>query len=428
MLPFVPVPPLKLDDYAEPAGAEAVERLRMLAEPLSGARVLHVNSTPYGGGVAELLYTQVALLNDLGIHAAWQVIEGSEEFFQITKFAHNALQGADVPWTKDMVAHYRERCLMNASRLSRDFDFVIVHDPQPAGILSAIEADGARAGTWIWRCHIDLSASFEPVWRFFADLASRYDAAIFTMEEFARPGFDGPRVFVIPPSIDPLSLKNQWIDPDTVYGVLHRFGIDRARPIVTQVSRFDPWKDPVGVIEAYRLVKREIPEVQLILAGSMAKDDPEGWHYLEVTEERRAGDPDIFLLSNLHDVGNLEVNAFQRASSVVVQKSLREGFGLVVSEAQWKEIPVVGGNVGGIRLQIEDGVSGCLVDSVEACAECVVRLIADPRLRQRMARKGRDRVRDRFLCTRELEDHLRMLHNLSSPRVPAPAAAGEEWR
>ena len=405
-----------------------MERLRALAAPLRGASILHLSSTAYGGGVAELLYTQVALLNDLGINAAWQVIEGAEEFFQITKFAHNGLQGAEVPWTRDMVAHYRERCLANAARVARGFDFVIVHDPQPAGILAALEADGLRAGTWVWRCHIDLSASFEPVWDFFAGLVSHYDAAIFTMEEFVRPGLSGPRLFVIPPSIDPLSLKNQWIDPDTAYAVLHRFGIDRTRPILTQVSRFDPWKDPVGVIETYRRVKKEVPGVQLILAGSMAKDDPEGWHYLELTQQTRADDPDIFLLSNLQDVGNLEVNAFQRASSVVIQKSLREGFGLVVSEALWKEIPVVGGNVGGIRLQIEDGVSGCLVDSADQASDCVLRLLADPHLRQRMGKSGHHRVRKRFLSTRELEDHLRMITALTTSRAPEPATAGEERR
>jgi trehalose synthase len=422
MLPFVPVPPVNLEDYVEPAGVEAVERLREVAAPLSGARVLHVNSTAFGGGVAELLYTQVALLNALGIDATWQVIEGSDEFFHVTKFAHNALQGAAVPWTRDMTDTFRERSVANAGRLARGADVVIVHDPQPAGILPVLEDNGARRGTWVWRCHIDLTAAHEPVWRFFAELASRFDAAVFTMEEFVRPELTGPEVHVIPPSIDPLSLKNAWLDPDTVFGVLHRFGIDGTRPIVTQVSRFDPWKDPVGVIEAYRLVKKAIPGVQLVLAGSMAKDDPEGWHYLEVTEDRRAGDPDIFLLSNLQDVGNLEVNAFQRASSVVVQKSLREGFGLVVSEALWKGVPVVGGDTGGIRLQIEDGKDGYLVRSIEECAARVLELLEDPRSRSRMGRAGRERVRRRFLTIRELEDHVRMLARLLTPAAREPAA------
>jgi trehalose synthase len=365
----------------------------------------------------------VALLNALGIDATWQVIEGSDEFFQVTKYAHNGLQGAEVPWTREMADVFHERTVANAGLLARGADVVIVHDPQPAGILAVLEDHGTREGTWVWRCHIDLTAAYEPVWRFFADLASRYDAAVFTMEEFARPELAGPEVYSIPPSIDPLSLKNTWLDADTVFGVLHRFGIDPSRPIVTQVSRFDPWKDPVGVIEAYRLVKQVVPGVQLVLAGSMARDDPEGWHFLEVTEDRRAGDPDIFLLSNLQDVGNLEVNAFQRASSVVVQKSLREGFGLVVSEALWKGIPVVGGDTGGIRLQIEDGKNGFLVSSVEACADRVLRLLEDPRLRSRMGRAGRERARRRFLTIRELEDHVSMLARVLTPssREPAPA-------
>jgi trehalose synthase len=220
-------------------------------------------------------------------------------------------------------------------------------------------------------------------------------------------------VYLIAPSIDPLSLKNGWIGHTTVYEVLHRYGIDQTRPTITQVSRFDPWKDPLGVIDAYRLAKEEIPGLQLLLIGSLAHDDPEGWHYLEVTENYRGDDPDIFLLSNLQEVGNLEVNAFQRASTVVVQKSSREGFGLVVSEAMWKEKPVIGGNVGGIRLQVEDGVTGFLVDSVEQCAERIVRLVQDGNLRAEMGRAGRARARDRFLVLRELEEQVRMFASLA---------------
>jgi trehalose synthase len=414
MLPFVPVPARPLDDYREAAGEEAVESLRRAAEALSGARVLHVNSTGFGGGVAELLLTQVALLNDLGIETAWQVIEGSDDFFTVTKFAHNGLQGAEVPWTEDMETIYLDRCRSNAAELAEGYDFVIVHDPQPAGILPILEAEGKRKGTWLWRCHLDLSAPHLPILNFFARQAAEYDGAIFTMEAYVPAGLAGPEVTTIAPSIDPLSLKNGWIGPGTVYEVLHRYGIDRTRPIMTQVSRFDPWKDPVGVIGAYRLAKREFPDLQLLLIGSMAHDDPEGWHYLEVTQAHRQDDPDVFLLSNLQEVGNLEVNAFQRASTVVVQKSLREGFGLVVSEAMWKETPVVAGNVGGIRLQIEDGISGFLVDSVEECADRVSRLLGDAHLRTEIGRAGRERVRGHFLSLRELEDHLRFLASLPS--------------
>jgi trehalose synthase len=412
MLPIVPVPHKHVDEYREAAGEEAVERLRLAAEPLQGSRVLHVSSTAYGGGVAELLFTQVGLLNDLGVETAWQVITGSDEFFTVTKFAHNALQGAEVPWTERMIEIYFERCEWNATELAEGYDFVIIHDPQPAGILTVAEHRGKRNGSWVWRCHIDLSETFRPVWDYFAQHVSRYDAAIFTLPEYVQPGIDGPRIEIIPPSIDPLTLKNGWLEHQTEFEVLSRYGVDRSRPIVSQVSRFDPWKDPVGVIEAYRIAKKGMPGLQLIMVGSMAHDDPEGWHYLEVTEAAREDDPDIFLLTNLQEVGSLEVNAFQRASTVVVQKSLREGFGLVVSEAMWKERPVIGGNVGGIRLQIEDGVSGYLVDSVDECAERMVELLRDPHRAAEMGKAGKDRVRHNFLSFRELEDHLRLLVSL----------------
>jgi trehalose synthase len=317
-----------------------------------------------------------------------------------------------VPWTEDMETIYIDRCRANAAGIGEGYDYVLIHDPQPAGILPILEAEGSRKGKWLWRCHIDLSAPHRPILDFFTGQVAGYDVAIFTLEEFVPARLEGPRIVTIAPSIDPLSLKNGWVSHDTVYDVVNRYGVDRTRPIVTQVSRFDPWKDPVGVIDAYRLAKRDFPDLQLLLVGSMAHDDPEGWHYLEVTEAHRAGDPDIHLLSNLQEVGNLEVNAFQRASTVVVQKSLREGFGLVVSEAMWKETPVVAGNVGGIRLQIEDGVSGYLVDSVGECAERIVRLLGDAHLRTEMGKAGLERVRQRFLTLREIEDHLVLLASL----------------
>ena len=412
MLPTVPVSARDVGDYVGAAGEQAVENLRRAAAPLSGARVLNLSSTAFGGGVAELLHTQVGLMMGLGIDASWQVIQGSDDFFAITKMAHNALQGAEIPWTEAMQDTYLERCTVNAAELSGEFDFVIAHDPQPAGILTILEDRGQRTGTWIWRCHIDLSTPYMPVWSFFSDHVLAYDVVVLSSPEFVQPGLETQRLWIIPPSIDPLSLKNTMVGEDTLFDVLMRYGVDRTRPIMTQVSRFDPWKDPIGVIEAYRMAKKEFPDLQLVLIGSMAHDDPEGWHYLELTDRHRQGDPDIFLLSNLQEVGNLEVNAFQRASTIVVQKSLREGFGLVVSEGMWKEKPLIGGNVGGIRLQIEDGVSGFLVDSVEQCGERVVQLLADNELRDKMGKVGRESVRDRFLCVREVDDHLRMLASL----------------
>jgi trehalose synthase len=412
MLVSVPVPEAKhLDDYIDPAGEEAVARLREAAEPLKGSRMVHINATSFGGGVAELLATHVALFRDLGIDTDWQLIEGSEEFFAVTKLVHNALQGAGIPWTESMEATYLERMEANAHRFEDTADFVFAHDPQPAALLTFLEEAGRRHGKWVWRCHIDLSHPMETVWAFFANHVHKYDAAVFTMEDFVRPGIT-PRIAVIPPSIDPLSPKNGWLEPETIYEILQGYGIDRWRPILTQVSRFDPWKDPLGVIDAYRIAKEEVPELQLIMVGSMAHDDPEGWHYLEQTEEHRAGDPDIHILTNLQGVGDVAVNAFQRASTVVVQKSLREGFGLTVSEAMWKEKPVVAGNAGGLRLQVEEGITGFLVDTVEECGDRICRLLADTELRTRMGLAGRERVREHFLTIRELEDYLRLLASL----------------
>jgi trehalose synthase len=409
VLPRVPLAIKHVEDYLDAAGADAVEAVREAARAFEGARVLHLNTTSFGGGVAELLHAQLPLLRDLGLDAEWAVLQGSEEFFHITKAVHNALQGAEVVWTEQMRDLYWDRIRDNAALLTERFDFVFVHDPQPAGILAALEGEGRREGRWLWRCHIDLSSPFEPVWAYFERLVDRFDAAIFTMEDFAQPGLERPVVAFIPPSIDPLSNKNNDVTPDMFLGIVQHHGIDIDRPLMTQVSRFDPWKDPLGVVDAYRLVRSAVPGLQLLMVGSMADDDPEGAHYLELTRTHAGGDPDIHLLTNLDGIGDLEVNAFQRASHVVVQKSTREGFGLVVSEAMWKRKPVVGGNVGGIRLQIEDGRTGFLVDSVEACADRTSALLRDADLRERLGEEARERVRERFLVLREIEDDLRLM-------------------
>jgi trehalose synthase len=413
MLPTVPVQPLRLEDYREAAGDEAVDRLREVARGFAGSRILHINSTAFGGGVAELLFTHLGLLQDLGIEVTWQVLEGSDDFFTITKFVHNGLQGADVPWTEQMAELYLDRVRANARELDGEYDFYFIHDPQPAALLPAIEEDGGRPGRWVWRCHIDLSAPNPPLWQFFASMISRYDAVVFTMQDYAQPGLSGPKTAFIPPSIDPRSPKNAHVDAETVFDILRRYNIDHGRPIVTQVSRFDPWKDPIGVIDAYRLAKKEVPAIQLVMVGSMAHDDPEGWHYLQATEDHRGGDSDIHLLTNFQEVGNLEVNAFQRASTVVLQKSIKEGFGLTVSEAMWKERPVIGGNVGGIRLQIEDGQCGFLVDSVNECADRIVELVRDAELRAHLGTTAKERVRERFLTLRQLEDYLHLLGSMA---------------
>ena len=411
MLRTVPLADIRhVDDFREPAGEHAVERLRDVAAPLKGSRVVHVSSTAFGGGVAELLPTQVALLQDLGIDAEWQLLEGSPDFFAVTKLAHNGLQSAAVPWTEAMEQTYLERVAANAARFEDDGDFVFVHDPQPVGLLTFLEEEGRRHGKWVGRCHIDLSRPMEAVWSFFAVHAARYDACVVTLEDYLRPGL--PPAAIVPPSIDPLSPKNAWLDHEAVFEILSAYGIDSHRPIVTQISRFDPWKDPVGVIEAFRLARQEVPDMQLILAGSMAHDDPEAWHLLDMAQEVRADDPDVHILTNLQDVGPVAINAFQRASTVVVQKSIREGFGLTAAEAMWKERAFIGGNAGGLRIQVEDGTSGFLVDSVEECAERIVTLLRDEDLRTSMGHAGRERVRERFLTLRELTDYLELLASL----------------
>jgi trehalose synthase len=414
MLGSVPTTPKSLQDYEPVVGEEFVQEIRDLAAPLAGARVLHINATAFGGGVAELLGSLVPLMSDAGLRADWQVIRGSEEFFQVTKAMHNALQGMLIDWTPHMREVWLHNNLLNAQLFDEDYDFVFVHDPQPAAILGFI-ADLRRrhpAGYWLWRCHIDLTHAQVQVWDTLRPHLEGYDGAIFTLADYVKEDLGGPRTFVVPPAIDPLSPKNADLPEDVQQGILARYGIDPAKPLLVQVSRFDPWKDPLGVIEVYRAIKPEVPDLHLVLIASMAHDDPEGWAWYERTVRRAGDDYDIHILSNLNGVGNVEVNAFQRAADVVIQKSVREGFGLVVSEALWKARPVVAGNVGGIPLQIVNGKTGYLVGTVEECAQRVLSLLKNPEKARAMGRAGREFVRDNFLITRYLRDYLRIFREL----------------
>ena len=415
MLERVPLLEKKLADFVEMAGDEAIERVRAAAEPLRGARILHINATAYGGGVAELLATHVPLLRDLGIEAEWQVIHGSDEFFAITKHVHNALQGAAIEWTAAMQRVYLEKVLDNALLLEGEFDYVVIHDPQPAAILalagsSPVNGPGTK---WVWRCHIDLTDANPEVWEFFRPYVQQYDASVWTMPEFVPSSLVMDRIVQAPPCIDPLSVKNLDLPEPFMREIVKQYGIEPDRPMMCQVSRYDPWKDPLGVIDAFRMVREEVPDVQLVLAGSMATDDPEGFQVWEEVDAARGGDRDIHLLSNIQQVGNVQINAFQRAADVVVQKSLREGFGLTVSEGLWKGRPVIGGRAGGIVLQIHDGEHGYLVDSVEECAEHTIELLKDPTRADAMGAAGREHVRENFLSTRELEDWIGLFNQLS---------------
>jgi trehalose synthase len=374
--------------------------------------VLHINATSFGGGVAEILTTLVPLMQDVGLEAEWQIIHAENEFFNVTKASHNGLQGMDLPLTEEMKAIWSRYNEANASRLEGQYDYIVVHDPQPVGLLSFRgRSDGEH---WIWRCHIDTSNPNPAYWDFYAPYINAYDGVVFTLRQYVGPGVDVRHLAIVPPTIDPLSTKNATIPMEEAQHVVAGFDVDVSRPLITQVSRFDPWKDPLGVIDAYRLVKAEMPQVQLALVGSMASDDPEGWHYLDKTLRHAGEDDDVIILHNFHGVGGYEVGCFQAASDVVIQKSIREGFGLVVSEALWKGRPVVGGNVGGIPLQVIDGQTGYLVDNVEACGTKTLHLLQHPDQARSMGQAGRDHVRENFLSTRHLKDYLELFAALSS--------------
>jgi trehalose synthase len=401
-----------LADYAHLVGRPLVEEIHQRAESLKGLRVLHLSATAFGGGVSEILYTLIPLMRDVGIEAEWQVIFGREEFFNATKLMHNALQGHPVDLSPSEWRIYEEYNEMNAGTLQGDWDVIIVHDPQPAAMRAHIPE---RAKHWIWRCHIDLSTPHPPTLARFVPHLTGYDAALFHMQQYVPSGLDGAAgtVHICPPAIDPLSPKNMALSPEDAAFVCEQFGIDVDRPLICQVSRFDPWKDPIGVIDAYRIVHEEMPEVQLALVGSMATDDPEGWQFFNSTLEYAAGDPDIKILNNMNNVGAIEVNAFQSQADVLIQKSTREGFGLTVSEALWKARPFIGGDVGGIPLQIDDGRTGYLVSTPEECADRALRILQDPEHGKQLGRAGKEHVRAHFLTPRLLRDWLRILGDLA---------------
>jgi len=410
---------LSLEAYRGAAPETILDELTRCAEALRGARVLHVNATPYGGGVSELLRSLVPLLNDLGLIADWQVITGDAAFFEATKAMHNALQGDERGIGRAQRAAYLESARRNAAEFGdQRHDFVFVHDPQPAPLL---HLRGRNSERWVWRCHIDTSEPNLEAWNYLRGFLDEYDAAVFTIADFVAPDLPISRVELIPPAIDPLSPKNLPLSEETARRIVEWIGVDVDRPLVTQVSRFDPWKDPLGVIAAFRLAREGIPGLQLVLAGSMALDDPQGWQiYGEIQAEAEA-DPDIHLFTNLTGVGNIEVNALQRLSDVVVQKSIREGFGLVVAEALWKGTPVVAGRAGGIPLQMADGVGGELVESVEECAGAIARLIAAKDEAHSLAMAGRERVRRHFLLPRLLLNEVSLMLDLARDRPLVPA-------
>jgi len=396
-----------LEAYAPFVGAGTVDDLRLLGRHLRGRTVQNVNSTAVGGGVAEILNRLLPLLRELGIDARWDVIRGGDEFFAVTKKLHNALHGQPLQITPHDVDVFRQTTEENLRTLDLSDDLVFIHDPQPVQLVAAAKP----RSRWMWRCHIDLSAPDPQAWEFLRPWVERYHAAVFSAPQFARK-LPIDQV-LIAPSIDPLADKNRDLDPAIVEAVVTGLGIDPERPLLTQVSRFDRLKDPLGVMEAYRLVRR-YNDCQLLLVGGAATDDPEGTQVVAECRERAGEDPDIHVVE-LPPTANVEINALQRASTVILQKSLREGFGLTVAEALWKGKPVVAGAVGGIPLQITHKYSGILAHTVEGTAYWIKQLLNAPDFARRLGENGREHVRWNFLLTRHLRDYLLLFLSLDHP-------------
>ena len=395
---------IRIEDYIPIVGQATVDELGLLADRLRGKAIQNINSTAVGGGVAEILSRMIPLLSQLGVSAAWDVIKGDEKFFAITKKFHNGLHGVPVEIDAGEYAHFLEVNRYNAEQI-RFGDIVFVHDPQP---IALVEKRGAIGKNWLWRCHIDFSRPDPKIWEFLRQFIPRYDAAVFSAPAFSQK-LPIPQV-LIAPSIDPLGDKNKELDEPTIDAVFARFGIDRSRPVVTQISRFDYLKDPVGVIRAYKLAKERV-DMQLVLAGGGATDDPEGPIIMEEVRREAEKDKDIFVLF-LPPASDIEINALQRGSTVILQKSLKEGFGLTVSEALWKGKPTIAGAVGGIPLQIAHKYSGILTHSVEGTAQWIKQLIGAPEFARQLGINGREHIRNNFLITRHIKDYLLLFLSL----------------
>jgi trehalose synthase len=425
MLDHVDVGPRSLDPYGYVLGGGAVEQIKKLAAPLKGARIAHISSTTYGAGVCELLRSLVPLYRGLGIRADWKLILTDPKFVKVTRSFRNALQGA--PEELDQAARetYLTSSSRNAELLEKDYDFIFAHDPQTAAMRHFRGPAGAK---WIWRCHIDTSEPNEAVLEFMLPFLAEYDALVFTMEGFVPDALKHQPVVTMTPAIDPMSPKNMGLSESICQELMSWRGVDPRRPLVSQVSRFDRWKDPLGVIEVYRQVRQQVPGLQLAMIGSIAEDDPEVAEMYRRIVAAARDDDDIHVLTNMVGVADMEVSAFQTSSNVVIQKSIREGFGLGVSETMWKGTPVVANRSGGIPLQMEGGVGGFLVDSTEECVDRVLYLLRDRQEARKRGRAGRERVRQRFLITRLLVDEMNLLLSLASgekvPVSPSASARG----
>ncbi|MCH8003989.1 MAG: glycosyltransferase [Nanoarchaeota archaeon] len=397
--------PLSLKTYKDIVGEELIEKIYEEASSLTKTHVEHVNSTFYGGGVAEILNSLTLLMNDVGIKTGWRLLKGTPDFFNVTKKIHNALQGEDIELRDIDKKIYLETNEVNSIIMHiMSANFIIIHDPQPLPLINFYE----KKQPWVWRCHIDLSAPNQMLWDYLKPFIEKYDKTIVSMEQYKKQDLQKEQ-HIIAPSIDPLTTKNKFVPDTEVKKYLSKFGVDLDKPIISQVSRFDKWKDPLGVIKAFEIIKKQV-DCKLVLLGSMATDDPEGDIIYNNIMEKVKNNKDIIIINYSDD---FLVNCLQRASDVVIQKSLKEGFGLTVTEALWKGTPVVAGNVGGIPLQVIDGKNGYLVNDVKECADRTIKLLKDPKLREEFGTLGTEHVKKNFLITRHLMDYLRLIKGMT---------------
>lgn len=396
---------IPINDYSPIVGKSTIEDLKAIAAKLKGCRILNINSTPVGGGVAEILTRMIPLLNELGVNAKWDVIKANEKFFEITKKFHNALHGVKIDFKKEDFDYFIEVNRENILNMELDSDLFLIHDPQPIGLIEKKKTSG---GHWAWRCHIDFTTPQPDLMEFLTKFIEQYETAVFSAPAFSRP-LSIPQA-LIAPSIDPLSDKNKDLPQEQINKIIEGYGIDLSRPIVSQISRFDYLKDPVGVVKAYKLVKPYI-DCQLVLAGGGATDDPEGMKVLADVKEAAGNDTDIHVLF-LPPSSDIEINALQRASTVILQKSLKEGFGLTVSEALWKEKPTIAGAVGGIPLQIKHQYSGILSYSIEGTAYYLKQLLHEPEYARQLGVNGKQHIKENFLITRHIRDYMLLFLSL----------------
>jgi len=396
--------PPRLNNYRKIVGKEAIDRVKESARPLKGKDILHINSISFGGGVAEILNTLVLLMSDVGIKAGWRILKASPDFFFVTKEFHNAMQGSIISLTERKKRTYMEYIKRNALMyIVEDNDFVVIHDPQPLALIQFCK----KGQPWIWRCHIDITSPDPEVWNFLVPFIKRYDAMIITDRKYEKREL-GIRQDIITPSINPLSSKNRELSEKEMRRILYDNNIDTNKPTITQVSRFDKWKDPLGAIEMYRKVKEKV-DCQLVMVGNIVEDDPEGKDmFNKIREKTKEQEDDIHIITN---AGDLTVNAIQRASTIIMQKSLKEGFGMTVTEALWKGKPVIGTHAGGIPLQVIDGKTGFLVDSIEQGVDACVKLLKDEKLRERMGQAAKEHVKNNFLITTHLQKYINLFNS-----------------